>query len=176
MTKVTKLLVAALLLAGSAVPARAAVIYNNGGPNLAGANEATQWIQANDFTLTTAVTLEDFHFWTLESATGYTGSVTYRIYANAAGQPDETNILQQGTISPTRAATGNSAFGLQDTSTDALANPIALGPGTYWLGLHNGPLTTTQRMDVWEDANSNGTLRPRKTSAPSTQAAGLPMR
>jgi hypothetical protein len=141
-----------------AAPAAAdPIIYDNGAPNFANGNEATQWIQAEDFTLTTAVTLTDIHFWTIElDPAAYQGSVVYRIYGNdAAGtEPDETNILREGTVNPTRAADG-AGF-----SYDFNIAPLILAPGTYWLGIHNGPLTTTFRAEwYWAITAPNGTTR-----------------
>ena len=159
--------IAALSLAmglALAVPVAAdPIIYNNGGPNFASGNEATQWIQAEDFAFATPFTLTDIHFWALELAqNAYTGSVTYRIYGNDGTEPDETNILRQGTATPTRSFVSNDVW-----SYDFNIAPLALGPGTYWLGLHNGPLTTTSRMEwYWATTNANLTLRGREDVSP----------
>jgi hypothetical protein len=152
-------LVAALGLAAG--PARAAVIYDNGGPNQASGNEMTAWIQAEDFTLAAATTITDVRFWSIEDApVAYQGSITWTIYADAGGTPGA--ILFRGnTAAVTRTATGVvDLFGfLDEFQNDFSIGSVALGAGTYWLGLHNGPLTFDTRTEYyWETTDPNGTL------------------
>jgi hypothetical protein len=165
-TKLFGLCLAAVLTATQAAYA-GPVIYNNGAPNFLEGNEATTWIQAEDFTFASDVTLGDIHFWTFESTFGYQGSVTYRIYGNAGTQPDETNILREGSVSPTRTALGPGPFGYDEFSYDFDIAPLNLAAGTYWLGLHNGPLTTTNRADwYWATTALNATLTGREDMDP----------
>ncbi|MBI5083208.1 MAG: PEP-CTERM sorting domain-containing protein [Acidobacteria bacterium] len=115
---------AVLLLA---ISAQAALIYDNGAPTTGGGNEFARWIQAEDFTLGSATNIEAFRFWAFQfGGTGYTGSITWRIYNDVAGAPG--------------------------------AVLFSLGAGTYWLGLHNGLLSTTTRNDFyWQNTGANAT-------------------
>lgn len=161
-TKLFGLCLAAVLTATQAAYA-GPVIYNNGAPNFLGGNEATEWIQAEDFAFRTDVTLGDIHFWTFEfGEQAYQGSVTYRIYGNDGTQPDETNILREASVVPTRTGLGGGFF-----SYDFDIAPLNLAAGTYWLGLHNGPLTTTTQLGWgWAWTALNATLTGREDEAP----------
>lgn len=159
---------AGLLAVGSTASA-GPLVYNNGLPNQANGNEMTQWIQAEDFTLTTATTLGDARFWSVSPAGAYQGSIVWQIYANAGGQPGA--LLHSGTANPTRTFTGNNLFFGQEFQNDFALPNISLAAGTYWLGLHNGPLTTTNRLEFyWETTNvgggNTGTARGREDVAP----------
>lgn len=138
------------LLALSAGMARSDVIYDNGLPDQVNGNEMTQWIQAEDFVLGLDTTLTDVHYWSVEIPGAYQGSIVWTIYADAAGTPGAQ--LYRGTAAPTRVATGNSlGFGDEFTNQfDVLPN-VNLLAGSYWLGLHNGPLTFDIRSEYyWE--------------------------
>lgn len=147
--------------------ASAAVIYNNGAPNQASGNEMTEWVQAEDFLFANRTLVTDVHFWSLEAAGAYTGSITYLIYSDNAGSPD--SILAQGTVTPVRTATGGAAFGLNEFQYDFfLDTPFQTGANvTYHLGLHNGALTTTNRLEFyWGTTNANATTRGMEDQTP----------
>lgn len=142
----------------------AAVIYNNGAPNQASGNEMTQWIQAEDFTLTTATTVTDIHFWSVDR--GLTdGTISWFIYDNNAGSPG--NVLTSGNTVVTRTATGNVLFFGSEFENDFNITPFLLGAGTYHLGLHNGALSNTTRDEFyWETTAGNTTPTGREDIAP----------
>jgi len=155
-TTLTGLVGVALALALAPAPLQASIIiYDNGGPNQVNGNEMTQWIQTEDFTLREAVTLTDIHFWAVEG--DYHGSITYTIYGDGGAQPG--GMLARATVVPTnRTATGNVLFFGSEFEYDLDITPLALGPGTYWLGLHNGLLTATARAEFyWETTGLNAT-------------------
>src|SRR5918912_584658 len=86
------------------LPSHAAVFtYNNGAPNQLNGNEATNWIQAEDFTLANATTLTGVRFWDIETSPGYQGSITWSIYANGASAPGA--LLFRGNTAVTHTAT-----------------------------------------------------------------------
>jgi hypothetical protein len=166
---------AAILLIAAAVQARAGVIYNNGAPDQVSGNEMTRWIQTEDFMLGADSTVTDVHFWTLEDPTadppsGYQGSIHYRFYDDALGQPDETSIVSEGTVVPTlRTFIQSGVLGFYDEYEYRLDIPgVPLTGGvTYWLGLHNGPLGMTTRSEVyWETTGLNATLTGWEDDAP----------
>ena len=164
-TTISALLGTLLLTLGGA--AQAAVIYDNGAPNLVDGNEMTNWIQAEDFTLGANSTVTDVHFWTLEdlgaNPNGFSGAIDYAFYSDNAGQPNlgapAFGAFAAGT-GLTRAATGRTLGRLTEFSYNFnVAAFNAIGGTRYWLGLHNGLLTNTARAEFyWEDTNANGTI------------------
>jgi hypothetical protein len=145
----------------AAAPLSAQVIYNNGLPNGAAGNEMTEWIQAEDFTLGSATTVGGVTFWAAVNSnfSGYQGSIVWQIYGNGAGTPG--TLMMSGTASPTPTLyPGADITSLGDVGyqlTFALPD-IALGAGTYWLGLHNGPLTTADYDGFyWATTDANAT-------------------
>jgi hypothetical protein len=158
------LVIAALICLAPA--AFAGIVYNNGLPNLQNGNEMTNWIQAEDFMLTSPTLITDVHFWTIEETAlgGFSGSIWYGIYVDAGGQPNLGAPAVEGFLigaNLSRVATGRVALGLFDEyeySFDIV--PFMALPGvTYWLGLHNGPLDNFARAEVyWETTDFNGTI------------------
>jgi hypothetical protein len=128
---------AAIALAfGASSPAAASVIYDNGGPNRAVTDEATEWVQAEDFSLASATTLVGAHFWTVEFD-AWDGSLTWYIFANSGGLPGSALATGNGK-NVVKTATGNMILGgpQYEYSFDFDA-PLALAAGTtYWFGLH----------------------------------------
>ncbi len=155
--------VAALLLVGSST--QAGLIYDNGAPNSTSGNEMTQWIQAEDFALASPVVLTDVRFWGIESTQGaYQGSIVWSIYGDNAGAPG--TLLYRDTAASTMAFDHATGFG-SSYQFDFSVGALNLGAGTYWLGLHNGPLTTTTREELyWETTAANLTSTAREDEAP----------
>ena len=159
-------LLAVALLATTATAARAQ-LYNGGLPNHQNGNEMSGWIQADDFSLSGAATVSDIRFWTIgfRGRAGWTGSVWWAIFADNGGTPGAT--LFSGTQAGTRVATGFLVGSVIPEYQHDLAVSIALAPGTYWLGLHNGPLShTSDDSYYWETTNLNGTNAGREDNAP----------
>jgi hypothetical protein len=145
---------------------RAGLIYDNGLPNAANGNEMTQWIQAEDFTLGAAATVVGVRFWAIGYADpgGYQGSIAWRIYGDSGGDPG--SILASGTVVPSRVYSHATSFG-SSYQYDFSVGAVSLGPATYWLGLHNGPLSTTNRLDFyWETTAGNATQGGHEDGAP----------
>ncbi len=133
--------------------AHADVIYDNGPPNQLNGNEMTEWIQAENFSLATADTITGVTFWDLESSPGYQGSITWIIYADNSGTPGAQ--LATGLTTMTQVLTGTGVLGLYNEYEDTFALSFdALGGTTYWLGLHNGPLTTDTRDEMYWETTS----------------------
>jgi hypothetical protein len=163
----TGLLGVLLVLTLAPVPVQASVIvYHNGPPNQVNGNEITKWIQAEDFEFAQPIRLTDIHFWSLEGTTDYQGSIAYTIYSDGGGAPGA--VLAREEVNPTtRIGTGVSAFGLDEYAYGLNITPIFLTPGTYWLGLHNGPLTTSIGANFyWETTAANATLTGREDETP----------
>jgi hypothetical protein len=163
MKKLVQSLVTAGALAMSCV-VHAAVIYDNGAPDLTSGNEMTEWIQTEDFTLGAAATITDVHFWSVDSGLA-DGTISWQIYSDNAGDPG--SILASGNTAVTRTATGNALFFGTEYANDFSIGALSLGAGTYHLGLHNGALSETNRLEFyWETTGLNGTATGRENDAP----------
>ena len=164
-------LIKSAIVAAALLPSVAhAQLYNNGAPNNSSGNEMTQWIQAEDFTLGAASTVTGIRFWGFSNgAPGYFGSITWRIYSNAGNNPAA--ILFSGTAAVAGINEGPVApTGLTQFRYDIATN-FGLGAGTYWLGLHNGPLTRTSRDEFyWQTTASNATNLGREDETPFDDA------
>lgn len=155
-------------LGAGARPAAAQVVaYDNGAPNGVNGNEMTQWVQADDFLLPTATNITGVRFWAiddLENGPGYQGSIVWTIYGNGGTNPGA--ILHRAAVVPTRIFDHATTFG-SSYKYDFATGGLALAPGTYWLGLHNGPLTTDSHADTyWESTADNATIRGNEDIAP----------
>jgi hypothetical protein len=129
--------------------ATAVTVFDNGAPNLVSGTQMGEFQVAEDFTLSSAVDLGTIRFWSIQSAASeYSGSVAWSIFSNSGTQPGAT--LFSGVASVAGVATGGSTgFGYAAYVFD-IPVTLNLGAGTYWLGLHNGPLTnTTPREMLW---------------------------
>jgi hypothetical protein len=151
--------------------AHAQIIYDNGPPNQQSGNEMTHWIQAEDFHVATAMTLGSVHFWDIESpGNNYQGEIDWGIYSNAGGSPG--TLLASGAAiggAVTRTFIQHGVLGIYDEYSESFnITPFALTAGTtYWIGLHNGPLTMqTYSSFYWETTNPNGTSTGHELIAP----------
>jgi hypothetical protein len=141
------------------------VIYDNGRPpRYFHGFEMTQWIEADDFRVSADATLTGVFFWDLEdpNALGYQGEIDWILYADAGGYP--------GTVLASGAAIGDQvarvplhrhANGIYDQYSNSfnISPVVNLTAGTtYWLGLHNGPLSFTTRAEFyWQTTVRNKT-------------------
>lgn len=162
-TSLLALMAACLFAVFAAQDARAQIIvYDNGGPNQQSGNEMTQWIQAEDFSLAADTLVTSIHFWDIEDPSGgpYQGSISWAFYADAGGMPGAP--IASGTeAAVTRTFLQGGVLGFYDEFSNSfnIAGVPLLAGTTYWLGLHNGPLTTDFRANFyWETTNNNGTL------------------
>ena len=150
-----------------AIPIQAGLIVDNGSPNNTSGNEMTQWIQAEDFVLGGATNIQGVRFWGFAlAAPGYLGSIVWQIRADAAGSPG--GVLFTGTAVLAPVNEGPLAFsGNNQLRFDFDTGGAALAAGTYWLALHNGPLSTTVRDEFyWQTRANNATLRGMEDQAP----------
>ncbi|MDQ2986721.1 MAG: PEP-CTERM sorting domain-containing protein [Armatimonadota bacterium] len=135
--KSTKLVLS--LAVASLAPFASAQIYVNGTPDLAGGNEMTQWLQAENFTLGANNTVGAVRFWSIDApGVVIDGNIDWWIFNDAAGAPG--SIVASGTQNTfSRVATGNVWGGgiLDEHVWDFNITGTAVTGGTmYWLGLH----------------------------------------
>ncbi|MCU0650579.1 MAG: PEP-CTERM sorting domain-containing protein [Gemmatimonadaceae bacterium] len=127
----------------------------------------TQWIQAEDFSLSQATTITGIRFWAFQLAPqAYAGSIVWRIYDNAGTTPGA-NVLFSGVFNGGFTNEGPGACCGADQLRFDIGTNFNLNAGSYWLGLHNGPLTTTTREEFyWQTRANNATLRGREDATP----------
>lgn len=150
----------------------------------------THWREADRFTVAEGVIVSDIRFWDLEGLPGaFSGSVLWEIRANSAANTPGV-LLYTGAVSTaapaslTRVATGRRAFFVnypEYVNTFSIPS-IPLAAGTYWLVLHNGPLSNNTGLDLfWEGAINVSTDPSYKDEAPfpgtwrSNSTTGAPL-
>lgn len=153
---------AAFLLCGAAPCAGASVIVVDNGPadHLTGNNLGFAF-QAEDFNLAGDTTLNGITFWSLEGDGAYRGRISWSIRENNRRDAPGALVARGIQADVSRTALG-SFDGLQEYRNDfALNAPLTLGPGTYWLVLHNGAARNLNDPNefLWESAADNNTSR-----------------
>ncbi len=98
----------------------------------------TNWIQSEDFTLSTSQTISGVKFWDFQNAHSYNGSISWFIYSDKSGVPG--SILDQGNVAATRTSTGMyvPAVLFRISRTTSRLAALTLGPGTYPLAYTMG--------------------------------------
>jgi hypothetical protein len=168
------LLVPFILAVFAPLRAHGQIIYDNGPPNQQNGNEMTHWIQAEDFSVGTAMTLGSVNFWDIEAPGGaaYQGEIDWGIYSDAGGSPG--TLLTSGAAiggAVTRTFIQHGVLGTYDEYSQSFnITPFALAAGTtYWIGLHNGPLTfQTYSSFYWETTNANASFTGHELISPFT--------
>jgi len=154
----SRLLLVAAALPLAISPAQAGVIFTNGTPDTSSGNEMTQWIQAENFSFVVDTLVTDVHFQALISDTVgvYNGSIDWSVYLDASGSPGA--LLSSGNATPPLVNLGPSGVGgYTNYELDFFIDPFAAAAGTtYWLGLHNGPLTDQTRSEFYWTAGFGG--------------------
>jgi len=157
------LAVSALLCTGVA---HAGLIWDNGGPalNNQGASNMSDTLQAEDFQLFVTSDLTSITFWDLQASSGdYNGSIFWQVVGDSGGAPNDANVIGSGSATPTQTAQG-SILGFLLFQNDFAISLLGVAPGTYWLELHNGPVSNNSFTDFyWSFADpntTNGTTNP----------------
>jgi hypothetical protein len=132
------------------------VVFDGGPPNVSGSgNEMTQWIQANDFAFASPTSFNTVRFWTLEhTGTSFLGTITYQIAADSAGTPG--GIITSATVVPSVRTLQTTEAGFDVYQYDLNTGNINLAAGTYWLELHNGALSSQNRMEFYWHTTTPG--------------------
>ena len=152
---------AACLICG-AIPYAAAsvVVVDNGPPDHLTGNNLGFAFQAEDFSLAAGAILTGISFWSLEGDNAYRGRISWSIKENNRRDAPGATLARGTQVDVTRTALG-SYDGLQEFRNDfALNAPLTLGPGTYWLVLHNGARRNLGDPNefLWESTAGNGSL------------------
>ena len=134
----------------------AAPVFDNGAPDQVYGTQMSDVLVAEDFSLAALTTISSIRFWSIQSATtDYLGSVYWAVYDNVGGAPGAV-LFGNTAVMTTASATGNSTgFGYAEYVFDVDVADFDLGAGTYWLGLHNGPLALiAPREMLWSTTAS----------------------
>lgn len=144
--------------------AQADLVFSNGVPGSQTAGWMTHWLRAEDFTLAESTVLTDVRFWVKKD--NFLDDFTWIIYAD---EPVPDNYghsihwpdaeISSGTAALTTTLyeytwTVNSIdlYNATGFQVDFSLDPLALDAGTYWLALHNGPLTVTEEPSGSDDS------------------------
>jgi hypothetical protein len=130
------ILAVSLLAFGLAGSAGAAII-GNGPPNQTGGSDLNAFLEADNFTLGGSFTITQIKYWSLQNTlSDYAGTTDWGFYTDASGVPG--TALFSGNTVAAGVATGNTTQGLNEFAYTFPVN-VVLGPGNFWLVLHNGP-------------------------------------
>ncbi|MEO5817570.1 MAG: PEP-CTERM sorting domain-containing protein [Gemmatimonadaceae bacterium] len=131
------------------------IVYDNGGPNGVDGSEMSSFTQAEDFSFLTASFFNGIRFWDVE-VSPFVGTVTvdWAIYTDMSGGPG--SLLHSGTAASTRTFLGLDVYDFEHWQNDLSIGSVNLGPGTFWLALHQGP-DFDNRAFYWETTDANGT-------------------
>lgn len=131
-------------MAFASMAAQAGVVFDNGGPIGGGvANDASGWIQANDFAFAGNTKVTGGAIYLEAQAPGETwdGTLDYFFYSNAGGAPGA--LLASGSainkiISDTGIADQAGTGTIKRVDFDLVSFFDAIGATDYWFGVHLG--------------------------------------
>ena len=154
------------VLAGS-IRAKAALIYDSGAPDLRSGYEMSNWIEADQFTLTIPTSVESVKFWDLEHIGFFQSTIPWAIYADSGSNTPGTLIASGISMNLSHLLTGrNDGFGFIEFVNTFNITPVSLPAGTYWLALHNGPLSFLIQQVYWETSATQSSIPSRSDIAP----------
>ncbi len=140
-------------------------VYDNGPPyrpsppDHAVGMEMTAFIQADDFTLARPARLEGITFSDLERGNNFQGVILVRIYSNASDDTPGAQLYENLSTSVNHVAPVPAFVDppLTEYINTVGITAVDLPAGTYWLALHNGPLSNgTKSYFYWEQAAGAG--------------------
>lgn len=145
----------------------AAPLYDNGPPGQITGFEMTRWIDADDFTLSSAAVVANIKFWNVQRGSDFQSSIVWQIYSNSPNNTPGALLYSGTSLNLAHVATGGNAFGFPEFVNTFDIVPVSLQPGVYWLALHNGPLTNnTDQLVFWEATRQIGPTASQSDIAP----------
>ena len=154
------------ILAGS-IGAKAALIYDNGGPDLRSGYEMSNWIEADQFTLNNPTTVESVKFWDLERIGYFQSTVPWAIYSDNGSNAPGALIASGNSTSLSHLLTGRTdGFGYTEFVNTFNITPVSLPAGIYWVALHNGPLSFIIQQVYWETSAIQTSIPSRSDISP----------
>jgi hypothetical protein len=138
-----------LALACGGQQARAALVFDQSSvvATSSGALNISEYVIADDFTVSSTVTLTGLRVWLVDARgtadngvlDNFGGTLSWGIFANSAGSPG--TLLASGfNATPVLTDTGfnGTGTGVDVVIADLDLSGPTLAPSTYWLGLHEG--------------------------------------
>ena len=123
-----------------------------------------RFVQAEDFAFSSSTFFNGITFWSAEvSPFVGTVAVDWTVFTDASGTPG--SVLFSGTANSARTFVGFDIFGDEVWRNDLAISNVTVGPGTFWLGLHQGA-DFNDRAFFW------ATTVPNSTATGQEQAGG----
>jgi hypothetical protein len=148
--RATTLVVALSVL--TAMPAAGQVVHSNGAPNgQAGWDIFNDYRAADDFTVSGSLAFDTIRFWGLLPASStYVPTIFWQILTDAGGVPGA-GVVAGGSVLAQSTLRTSLAVGFDSWQFDLAIGPQLLGPGIFWLALHDGQLgDITDSTLLWE--------------------------
>ena len=146
------------LLAGS-LCTDAAQIFDNGSPDLLNGFEMVIGSRPTNLLLTTGATIQNVKFWDLERVGYFQSTIPWAIYSNTGNNKPGTLIASGFSSNLTHTLTGETTGSVtSNLSVRLISRPLLCRRGTYWLALHNGPLSYLIQQVYWETAVHSSTI------------------
>ncbi len=159
MARATCTAIASLVLLTTVGPrASAQVVVDGGAPNGAtGWNIYDDNRAATSFTIGSTISFDDIRFWgILPDVPVYTPTIYWEILdQSVSGLPG--TVVLSGNASATGVFRAAIIAGLSSYQFDVAAGAQSLGPGSYWLALHDGPVDAsgfTGSTLLWESTDA----------------------
>jgi hypothetical protein len=143
-TKKPWIFLAALPLILTPVRLSATVIFNNGPIDEIDGDQASRFIQAEDFNITAGGVFNTIDLYSLEIGSPYSGSLYWAIATDDGGKPGVIVAGGSTTSAVTRTDQMVSYLKGEVWLNEFTIDPFTAAAGTtYWLEIHNGPLSLT---------------------------------
>ena len=158
MKNVRALLVTFMLpLMAGPLAAQSQTVFNNGAPNgAAGFDIFNDFRAADDFTSSGGLSFDLIRFWgLLPTGFTYTPTIFWQILQDAGGAPGATAVASGSVaaLSTLRTSVGGSGF--DSWQFDLNVGLQSLGPGIFWLALHDGAIgDITDSTLLWEQTGT----------------------
>jgi hypothetical protein len=139
-------------------PVSAQTVFNNGAPNSqAGWDIFNDYRAADDFRFTGTLSFDLIRFWgLLPTGFNYAPNIFWEILNDGGAGTPGTSVASGNVLAQPTLRTSISAFGFDSWQFDLSVGPQSLGPGIYWLALHDGPLSgITDSTLLWETTGLN---------------------
>ncbi len=152
--RILAIALAIMATTGSSVVAQ--TVLSNGAPSgQAGFDIFNDYRSADDFTVSGSLGFDLIRFWgLLPAGSTYAPTIFWQILADAGGAPGAT-VAAGGAATVQSTLRTSVGFGFDSWQFDLAVGPQLLGPGIFWLALHDGALgDATDSTLLWEMSNA----------------------
>jgi hypothetical protein len=139
-----------------AAPVSGQSVYNNGAPNgTAGWDIFDDFRAADDFTFASTLSFDLIRFWgLLPTGSSYSPNIFWEILDDGGAGTPGTTSLASGSVLAQQTLRTSFDFGFDSWQFDLAVGTQSLGPGIYWLALHDGALgEATSSTLFWESTS-----------------------